>query len=273
MRTNIMCDPSNLPMKGCSDRKINTIKNVKIANGSHCVSDADIVKTISEILTNDYALQQKPYINQIERATDRNVMLILSANFKAELYEVAENMANIYLEHNSSSTILANVAIEYITNVRVGVTIYLTDASSATIYTDKFSGDMLLISEDSQGNAYLENDLTAFDYTDIQSALRSMVEDMFFRHQRMEIKKDAKKRNIFDPFVWVDNDFDFHLSATAIDMEDNMNLIPNDRIKLKIDYFREEWTHIKVTVTIYNTTGDREALKVSGDVGVWGFID
>ncbi|MFR9659927.1 MAG: hypothetical protein SNG04_05895 [Rikenellaceae bacterium] len=273
MKTNLMYDSSNLPMKGNSSREINTIKNVKIANSSHCISDADIIKTISEILTNDYTLQQKPYIKQIERTTNRNVIPLLSTKFKVELYEVAENMASIYLGHSFPSTILANVAIEYITDVRVDVTIYLTDASSATIYTDKFSGDMLLVSEDSHQNTYLENDLTAFDYTDIQSALRSMIEYQFFKHQQIEIKKDAKKRNITDPFVWIDNDFNYPLSAVAIDMECNMDLEFDDRIKLKIDYFREKWTHIKVTVTLYNTRCDWATLKISGDVGVWGFID
>lgn len=245
MKTNIMYDPSNLPMRGNSGRKINTIKNVKIVNSSHCISDADIIKTISEILTNDYALQQKSYIKQIERAVNRNVMPLLPSKFKGVLYEVADDMANIYLGYSSPSTILVNVAIEYITDVRVDVTIYLTDASSATICTDKFSGDMLLVSEDSHQNIYLENDLTAFDYTDIQSALRSIVEYQFFKHQQAEITKDAKRRNIIDPFVWVDNDFSYQLAAVAIDMEDNMDLEFDDRIKLKIDYFREKWTHIK----------------------------
>ncbi len=263
---------SNTPAGGNAGNKSKTIKDVKIPYTKPDFSDTDVINAISKLLITDYAVEQKVQIEHIERGVNRTVTPYLSTKFKGELYDVAEDIANIYSLRNNPPFIQMNVKISYITETRINVTIYLTEASRITIFERKFSGDMLLVSEDSHKNTYLENNLIAFDYTDIQSALRSMVEDMFFRHQQMEIKKDAKKRNISDPFVWVDNDFDFHLSATTIDMEDNMNLTSDDRIKLKIDYFREEWTHIKVTVTIYNTTGDRETLKVSGDVGVWGFI-
>ncbi len=273
MKTNIMYDPSNLPVGGNMGLRTKTIKNVKIGNNPHCICDTDFINAISELLISDYAVEQKAQIKQIERGVNRTVTPLLSSKFKLELYNIAEDVAYTYSSRNSPPFIQVNVKIGYTTDTRISVTIYLTEASCITIFERKISGDMLLVSEDSHQNTYLENNLTTFDYTDIQSALRSIVEYQFFKHQQAEITKDANKRNITDPFVWIDNDFSYHLSAVAIDMEDNMDLELDDRIKLKIDYFRDKWTHIKVTVTLYNTRCDWETLKVSGDVGVWGFID
>ncbi len=250
------------------DTKI--INNIKITNIPDIVYWIEVHNSICELLLTEYALERRACLEQIEKDVNRAITPYLSSIFMDGLVDVANKIENIYDDTQTPSEIHTNVEIEYITDMQVDVTIYLTDANGNIIYSQKLTCDIFLLSEDNQQVKYLENNLMAFDYTDIQSALQFMIEDLFLEHQQVKIKKEAKVRGLVGILVCIDSDFDDHLYTTAIYIEDHANLTSNDRIKLELDYFKADWLHVRVKVTVYNPAGDRKTVKVSGDLSLFG---
>lgn len=246
------------------------INNIKFTNELDTICWIEVHNSICELLLTEYGLDRRAYLKQIEKDVNRAITPYLSTIFMDNLVDVANKIENTYDDYQTSSEIHTNVEIEYITDVQVDVTIYLTDANGNIIYTRKLTCDIFLLSEDNQQVMYLENNLMAFDYIDIQSALQFMIEDLFLEHQQVKIKKEAKIRGLHGTLVCIDSDFDDHLYTTAIYIEDHANLTSNDRIKLELDYFKADWLHVRVRVTIYNPAGDRKTVKVSGDLRLFG---
>ncbi len=260
---------SKTPAGSNAGNKSKTIRDIKIPYTKPDFSTADIINTISDLLIAEYAVEQKAHIKKARRG--RTITPCLSHNLKIGIYDVAKDIIKVCSWSDNRLHRQTNVRIEYTSNERVDVTIYLTGVNSTTIYNRQLSGDILLISKDSQQVTYLENDLSPLNYNNIQSALRSIIEEMFSKHQQAYVEIYAKKYRLTNPTSLMDIDFSYELFSPAIAIEDHMKPTSNDRIRVQIDYFRETWTHIRVHITLFDSKGDREAVKISGDMLIWDY--